>query len=68
VIKKAKDVARMLPLEVQVPLEFRLDAAADVVTLDRLKLVDRLRELSRESDDLHAWADQLEREIKEAQS
>jgi hypothetical protein len=66
VIEKAKSVALQLPFTAPTPLEFKLDAASDVVTLDRLRIVERLRELSRESDDLHAWADQLEREIREA--
>lgn len=63
-IIKAITVAKQLGLESSVPLEFKLRAAAEIVTLDRLRVIERMRDSP--GSHIQLIADELEKEIRAA--
>jgi hypothetical protein len=71
-IGKASEVASTMPFTAPVPLEFKCGTASDIITLDRLNLVERMRELCVEAVNrgevatVLGVAEALEREIRQA--
>ncbi len=68
-IRKAIRVAERLPFNEGVPVNFRIAAAADLFSIDRLEVVNRMREISTElgpsANPLNV-AEILEKEIRAA--